>query len=36
MDFSLFLAVAEAAEKYEVYFAMNICQLRMKYMSLSF
>ncbi|KAF9058906.1 hypothetical protein BDP27DRAFT_532729 [Rhodocollybia butyracea] len=30
MKFSLFLAVAEAAEKYEVYFAMNICQLRMK------
>jgi len=29
-DFPLFLAVAEAAEKYEVYSAMNICQLRMK------
>ncbi|KAE9409763.1 hypothetical protein BT96DRAFT_534698 [Gymnopus androsaceus JB14] len=30
MDFSLFIALAEAAEKYEVYFAMNMCQSRMR------
>ncbi|KAF9066350.1 ATP synthase regulation protein NCA2-domain-containing protein [Rhodocollybia butyracea] len=36
MKFSLFLAVAEAAEKYEVYFAMNICQLRMNLSNLWF
>ena len=31
MDFDTVSAVAEAAEKYEVFYAMNICRIRMRY-----
>lgn len=30
MDFNTVSAVAEAAEKYEVFYAMNICRIRMR------
>lgn len=31
LDFKLLESVAEAAEKYEVFYAMNMCRMQMRY-----
>jgi hypothetical protein len=33
LDFKLLASVAEAAEKYEVFYAMNICRMQMRYVT---
>lgn len=36
LDFNLLASVAEAAEKYEVFYAMNICRMQMRYVTIGF